>query len=128
MRSAGPVAIAVAFLALVACPESRDEGGHRLTGPRNFVSGYPSLNADGTVNAVIEIPAGTTAKWETLHDGTAIEWEAEAGGRPGVRYLPDPGQDGLGPGTRLPPRVATRSSASLAGVGWASSTRLATRG
>jgi inorganic pyrophosphatase len=90
-------------LAWTACGERQDEASdHRLSGPRNFVSGYPPLNADGSVNAVIEIPAGTTAKWETLHDGSAIEWEAEAGGRRVVRYLPYPGNYGMVPGTLLP--------------------------
>ena len=104
MRSAAPVAgFAFVALALLACAEGRTDGSEtRLTGPRNFLSGYPSVDAQGRVHAVIEIPAGTTAKWETTHDGAAIEWEARAGGRRVVRYLPYPGNYGMVPGTLLP--------------------------
>jgi inorganic pyrophosphatase len=37
---------------------------HTLRGPRNFVTGYETRNADGTYNLVVEIPTGTSEKWE----------------------------------------------------------------
>lgn len=75
---------------------------HTIRGERNFVSGYPALREDGHLNAVIEMPAGTNARWETSRSGDVMRRERE-GGAPGVvRYLPYPANYGMIPGTRLP--------------------------
>ncbi|MBK8573718.1 MAG: hypothetical protein IPN91_14090 [Holophagaceae bacterium] len=34
-----------------------------VKGEKNFKTGYDPINVDGTINAIIEIPAGTTAKY-----------------------------------------------------------------
>lgn len=81
---------------------SEDISERHLRGPRNFHSGYPATNGDGTLNAVIEIPAGTTAKWETRPDGSAIEWEIRDGRPRVVGYLAYPGNYGMVPATLLP--------------------------
>jgi inorganic pyrophosphatase len=70
--------------------------------------GYPAVNRDGTINAVIEIPAGTTAKWElngTLSDGTKpsdgkLRWEFKNGKPRVIQYLGYPGNYGFIPNTR----------------------------
>jgi inorganic pyrophosphatase len=59
------------------------------------------VNADGSVNDVIEIPAGTNAKWEVAKTGDAIEWEMQDGKPRVVSYLAYPGNYGMVPGTRL---------------------------
>ena len=62
-----------------------------LATPANLLTGYPAVNPDGTINAVVEIPAGTTAKWQvSKRDGT-LEWEFLNGKPRIVEYLPYPG-------------------------------------
>jgi len=72
-----------------------------LIGPESFVTGSPAVNPDGTINAVIEIPAGTTAKWEVGEDGV-LRWEIENGKPRVVEYLGYPVNYGMVPRTRLP--------------------------
>lgn len=38
---------------------------HTLVGEKNFITGYETRNADGTYNIAVEIPTGTSPKWET---------------------------------------------------------------
>src|SRR5688572_28952400 len=38
---------------------------HALVGEKNFITGYETRNADGTYNMAVEIPTGTSPKWET---------------------------------------------------------------
>lgn len=45
-----------------------------LRGEKNYLSGYDPINLDGTCNVVIEIPAGTTAKYETNKDTGCSNW------------------------------------------------------
>jgi len=67
-----------------------------VKGEKNFKTGYDPINVDGTVNAIIEIPAGTTAKYETLDNGT-MELEQKDGAPRFVKYLPYPANYGLIP-------------------------------
>lgn len=70
---------------------------------KNFVRDFPALNPDGTVNAIVEIPAGTLAKWEvngTLEDGTKpddgkLRWEFKNGKPRVIEYLAYPVNYGL---------------------------------
>jgi inorganic pyrophosphatase len=82
--------------------EAGDDDLYAHGGELNFMTDIEPRNQDGSVNVVIEIPAGTTAKWEvTPHDGRLV-WELE-GGRPRVvRYLGYPGNYGMIPRTMLP--------------------------
>lgn len=61
-----------------------------VVGPYHYSRGYPAQNSDGTVNAVIEIPCGTTAKFEVDDRDGALHWrhDREHGGRREVDYLP----------------------------------------
>lgn len=62
-----------------------------------------AINANGTVKAIIEIPAGTLAKWEISKDNPqAIEWEITGGHPRVVQYLGYPANYGAIPGTDLP--------------------------
>lgn len=64
-------ACAVVLTCAAACSSSgavpsvvRYVDEHTLYGPRNFLTGYEVKNADGTYNMVVEIPTGTSEKWE----------------------------------------------------------------
>ncbi len=58
-----------------------------LKGERNFWSGYDPVNVDGTVNVVIEISAGTTAKYMVELKSGMIELEQKNGAPRYVQYL-----------------------------------------
>jgi len=68
-----------------------------------------ALNRDGSINAVVEIPAGTLAKWEVngrLPDGSKPEdgklrWEFENGKPRVIRYIGYPGNYGFIPSTLI---------------------------
>jgi inorganic pyrophosphatase len=58
-----------------------------LKGERNFWNGYDPVNVDGTVNVVIEIAAGTTAKYMVDLKSGMIELEQKNGAPRYVQYL-----------------------------------------
>jgi inorganic pyrophosphatase len=103
--------------------DDRDEDGvvyldqWTLKGHRNFLSGYPTKNADGTYNVAVEIPTGTSEKWETctsssLKDpvafprcneakpGRIMVQEVKKGARRVVSFLGYPGNYGSLPRTK----------------------------
>jgi inorganic pyrophosphatase len=59
----------------------------QLKGERNFLSGYDPVNIDGTVNVVIEIPAGTIGKYQVDIKTGMIELEQKNGLPRYVQYL-----------------------------------------
>ena len=69
--------------------------------PVDLFAGYPAVNPDGSVNVVVEIPAGTNAKWEVEKDGV-MRLEVRDGSPRVVKFLPYPGNYGMIPSTRLP--------------------------
>ena len=73
-----------------------------LKGEANFLTDYDPINLDGTVNAVIEIPAGTTAKYETNKNNGMLELEQKNGKPRFVQYLGYPCNYGLIPRSILP--------------------------
>lgn len=75
--------------------------GMTMVGPASFLDGYAPRNADGTVNAVVEIPAGTTAKWEVTDDDGNLHWDIEDGQPRKVQYLGYPLNYGMVPRTKL---------------------------
>jgi len=61
------------------------------------------FNEDGTVRAIVEIPTGTSAKWEVSKDDPrAVYWELKDDKPRIVQYLGYPGNYGAIPGTALP--------------------------
>lgn len=61
------------------------------------------LNDDGTVRAIVEIPTGTSAKWEVSKENPkAVYWEYKNEKPRIVNYLGYPGNYGAIPGTALP--------------------------
>lgn len=75
---------------------------YTIVGAANFHSGHAATNADGSINLVVEIPAGTCAKWEVTPDGRALKWEFKKGKPRVVKYLGYPGNYGMIPRTILP--------------------------
>jgi inorganic pyrophosphatase len=88
-----------------------------LKGERNFLTGYPAVNADGTANVAVEIPTGTSEKWETCTSSAAADpvafprcgeakpgrqmvHEVKKGARRIVSYLGYPGNYGSIPRTQ----------------------------
>jgi len=61
----------------------------------------PARNPDGSANALIEIPAGTDAKWEVRKEDGALRWELRDGHPRVVRYLAYPANYGMVPSTLL---------------------------
>jgi inorganic pyrophosphatase len=58
-----------------------------IRGEKNYLTGYDPINRDGTYNVVIEIPAGTTAKYETNNQTGMLELEQKNGAPRFVQYL-----------------------------------------
>jgi inorganic pyrophosphatase len=73
-----------------------------LAGERNLLSDYAPTNSNGTINVVIEIPAGTNEKWEVDKSSGALKWEFRDGAPRRVQYMGYPGNYGMIPRTVLP--------------------------
>lgn len=67
-------------------------------GQPNYLRDFAPMNGDGTVNMVVEIPAGTHAKWEVKQDGQ-MKHDLKQGKKRYVDYLPYPANYGMIPGT-----------------------------
>ncbi|MEM7037131.1 MAG: inorganic diphosphatase [Bacteroidota bacterium] len=61
----------------------------------------PARDADGNINIVVEIPAGTQAKWEVEKESGDLVWERKNGDYRVVQYLGYPGNYGMVPQTLL---------------------------
>ncbi len=59
------------------------------------------FNLDNTINAFIEIPAGTIEKWEASSDGEVFSQEIQKNGPRSIDYLPYPINYGFIPQTIL---------------------------
>ena len=91
--------VALALLsALVLIPVAEPACAQAQESGRDLLRIAPARNADGSVNAVIEIPAGTNDKWQ-VEDSGALEWELEDGRPRVVQYLAYPANYGMVPGT-----------------------------
>ncbi|MDF1535113.1 MAG: inorganic diphosphatase [bacterium] len=75
---------------------------YTLKAPNNLYNGFNPVESDGSVNVVIEIPAGTNAKWEVSRQDGSIKWEFKNGKPRIVNYLGYPGNYGSVSRTLLP--------------------------
>lgn len=92
-------AVASLLVGLASPPQELERiDDYTLRAPFHLVSGRPATNPDGTINVVVEIPAGTNAKWEVGEDGL-LRWEFKNGRPRVVQYLPYPGNYGMVPRT-----------------------------
>jgi len=82
-----------------------DLGSFVIKGEKNYLTGYPAINPDGSVNVVVEIPAGSRDKWEVSKDQGDLRWEFRDGKPRVVNYLAYPGNYGMIPQTLLPKKV-----------------------
>ncbi len=92
---------------LLACKgetmESKSVRSNKEAGkPINLLKDIEALTSDSTVNAVIEIPAGSIQKWEINKSNGQIEWEIENGKPRLINYIGYPGNYGFIPQTYLP--------------------------
>ncbi len=74
---------------------------YTIVADRSFLDYAEPINADGTINVVVEIPAGTVAKWEVTKPDGKLAWEFKDGKPREVRYLGYPGNYGMLPRTLL---------------------------
>jgi len=93
--------LALPLLALLpACGAPSEETvATRIQGDVHFLDGYPARAADGRLNVVIEVPAGTLAKWEVDAESGVLEWEMKNDARRVVQFLAYPGNYGMVPST-----------------------------
>jgi inorganic pyrophosphatase len=103
------IGLVLSMLPLLACaaPQAPASGpratnAYTLVGEASYVDGYPAYNDDGTINVVVEVPAGTNAKWEVDKADGNMRWEFKNGSPRVVRYLPYPANYGMIPSTLLP--------------------------
>lgn len=89
-------------IAAVACDSILPRPGADDPERVNYLTGYAALAEDGLVHVVVEIPAGTNAKWEVSESGASIEWEHRDGEPRVIRYLSYPGNYGMVPRTLVP--------------------------
>lgn len=66
----------------------------------DYLRDFPAVNADGSVNCVVEIPAGDNRKFETDPETGRMAWELKDGVPRVVAYLGYPGNYGAVPRTR----------------------------
>ena len=74
--------------------------GLGVTSP-NYLTDYAALPEPGYVHVVVEIPAGTSEKWEVSEDGRSLAWESVGGVPRVIRYLAYPANYGMVPRTLL---------------------------
>ena len=81
-------------------PGARLLDAETIEGERDFLAGWEPRTEDGSVRAVVEIPAGRLDKWEVREDGL-LHWDLEEGRPRVVRYLGYPVNYGMVPRTVL---------------------------
>ena len=61
---------------------------NKITGKKNFFHEYNAFNTDGTINVIVEIPAGDNDKWELWKKDGSIRWEFQNNSFRKIKYLP----------------------------------------
>jgi inorganic pyrophosphatase len=69
-----------------AAPLRKTADRYTLVGQKHLFSGYPATATGGMIHVVVEIPAGTSAKWEVDKDDGRLKWEVK-NGRPRVGHV-----------------------------------------
>lgn len=73
-----------------------------ITGPFHYVDGIVPFDDMGNIQVVVEIPSGTTAKWEVNKTDGKLYWEIRDDKPRIVKYVGYPGNYGMIPQTLLP--------------------------
>jgi inorganic pyrophosphatase len=74
---------------------------YTLSSPNNLLKHSPSKDASGNIQAVIEIPAGRTEKWEVDKKDGNLKWNFKKGRPRVLKYIGYPGNYGMIPRTLL---------------------------
>ena len=75
---------------------------YTLLSPKNLLKDYPSKDSFGNVQAVTEVPAGRTEKWEVDKEDGNLKWNFKKGKPRVLKYIGYPGNYGMVPRTLLP--------------------------
>jgi inorganic pyrophosphatase len=75
---------------------------YTLVASKNLLTGFPAKAGRERVNVVVEIPTGSTQKWEVDKQDGSLRWEFKKGKPRVVKYLGYPGNYGMIPRTLLP--------------------------
>lgn len=89
------------LLSSTGSDQLRQVDEYTIVGPASFLDGYYALGSENAIRVVVEIPAGTNAKWEVRKEDGALAWEFEDGEPRVVEYLPYPANYGMIPRTLL---------------------------
>tara|TARA_B100001123_G_scaffold83328_1_gene95313 strand:- start:92 stop:781 length:690 start_codon:yes stop_codon:yes gene_type:complete len=81
--------------------ELKYNGLYTLLSSKNLLKDYPSKDSFGNVQAVIEVPAGRTEKWEVDKEDGDLKWKFKKGEPRLVKYIGYPGNYGMVPRTLL---------------------------
>lgn len=95
----------VAYIFCFSCSSVKQDtpSALALASGRHYIDDYPAVTAEGSVNVVVEIPAGTLAKWEVNKLNGELEWERiNEDSLRIVEYLAYPANYGMIPQTLLP--------------------------
>ncbi|WP_287373392.1 inorganic diphosphatase [Prosthecochloris sp.] len=103
------------IFAVINCGNPKQSGGtaghlsepvlknqYTLAGTKNLYSGYQPIDSKGYIHVVVEIPAGTSQKWEVNKNSGNLELELKDKKPRIVNYLGYPGNYGMVPRTLLP--------------------------
>lgn len=76
-----------------------------ISKPINLLTDFAPVYKDGNINVVIEIPAGTTEKWEVEKENGTLQLEHIKGKPRIINYIGYPGNYGMIPQTLLPKKL-----------------------
>ena len=82
-------------------PKIKYNGPYTLLSPKNLLKDYPSKDSFGNVQAVIEVPAGRTEKWEVDKEDGDLKWNFKKGKPRVLKYIGYPGNYGMVPRTLI---------------------------
>jgi inorganic pyrophosphatase len=105
MKSSLPLLFTILASACVQNPSTDGADALVVRGPKHFQDGYPARASESTINVVVEIPAGTNAKWEVNKTDGSLTWEIKDGKPRVVQYLGYPANYGMVPRTILPKQL-----------------------
>lgn len=102
LRSVAAPWIAVLSCLIAGCGGIQSDQAGARPGSTHFIDDFPARAEGELVNVVVEIPAGTDAKWEVTKPDGELRWQIKDGAPRVVKYLGYPGNYGMIPRTLLP--------------------------
>tara|TARA_B100000941_G_scaffold206117_1_gene150399 strand:+ start:62 stop:736 length:675 start_codon:yes stop_codon:yes gene_type:complete len=82
-----------------------NETKSKIVGKKNFLHEIETFNTDGSINVVIEIPAGENDKWEVSKQDGSLRRERSNNSFRVIKYLPYIGNYGFIPKTLQPMNI-----------------------